>query len=84
MVPDLIDVEMSSGSWEWNRMLDEESPFFKNCQEREPEQRVSEQEVPASQQVQATKRSSIFLPKFKEFTWSNPDTDCSVSHQEIY
>jgi hypothetical protein len=33
-MPELIEMEMESGLWEWNKFLDDESPFFKNCQAR--------------------------------------------------
>lgn len=84
LMPGLIDVEVSSSSWEWNKILDEESPFFKNSQEPQSQPFTGYQEPARDEQPPACKRSSIFLPKFKEFVWSNPDTDCSVSQHSIY
>lgn len=69
--PELID---NTDLWQWNRILDEDSPFFKNHQ---PE---IETPRPEEKPEHPLKPCTIFLPKFKDFVYN--DTDCSLGEME--
>jgi hypothetical protein len=77
--PELIELEASNGSWEWNKILDEESPFFKSGVDRSSQDNINEQDILGGNRQRKALRESIFLPKFKEFVFWNFETDCSVS-----